>query len=102
MVQQIQPSCSECKNCDQVSVKVCSRAECQYLCYHMYSCDQQCYDYSNGHICKHIHRAHSLWLQSNDIDDDSFFCAEDNGESHVESDSPLEIAESTNDTCIGK
>ena len=27
---------------------------------------------------------------------DSFFCAEDNGENHVESDSPLEIAESVN------
>ena len=31
---------------------------------------------------------------------DSFFCAEDSGENHVESDSPLEIAESVTDTCI--
>ena len=26
----------------------------------MYKCDERCYDYGNGHICKHIHRVHSL------------------------------------------
>ena len=26
----------------------------------MYSCANQCYDYTNGHICKHIHRVHSM------------------------------------------
>ena len=32
--------------------------ECEYLCYHMYQC--QCYDFKNGHICKHVHRVHSM------------------------------------------
>lgn len=31
----------------------CTTPQCKGLCRHMYSC--QCYDYSNGHICKHIH-----------------------------------------------
>ena len=26
----------------------------------MYTCDSRCYDYGNGHICKHVHRVHSL------------------------------------------
>ena len=26
----------------------------------MYTCS--CYDYNNGHVCKHIHRVHSLLL----------------------------------------
>ena len=38
-------------------VHVCMMEECEYLCYHMYQC--QCYDFMNGHICKHIHRVHS-------------------------------------------
>ena len=31
-----------------------------FLCRHMYTCDDRCYDYGNGHICKHIHCVHSL------------------------------------------
>ena len=41
---------------------MCTEKECGYLCYHMYHCDNLCYDYSNGHICKHIHRVHSMRL----------------------------------------
>ena len=26
----------------------------------MYKCDDKCYHFNNGHICKHIHRVHSL------------------------------------------
>ena len=26
----------------------------------MYTCDKACYDFNNGHICKHIHRVHSI------------------------------------------
>lgn len=26
----------------------------------MYECDSRCFDNTNGHICKHIHRIHSL------------------------------------------
>ncbi len=47
--------------------EVCSCAECKHLCYHMYSCDQHCYDYNNGHMCKHIHRVHSIWLQQHQM-----------------------------------
>ena len=37
---------------------MCMMEECEYLCYHMYKC--QCYDFKNGHLCKHIHRVHSM------------------------------------------
>ena len=26
----------------------------------MYKCGSTCYNFNNGHICKHIHRVHSL------------------------------------------
>lgn len=55
-VQQILSSCSECGN----STSVCTTKECGFLCYHMYKCSSSCYDFNNGHICKHIHRVHSL------------------------------------------
>lgn len=31
----------------------CTKPECNNLCRHLYTCE--CYDYANGHICKHIH-----------------------------------------------
>ena len=34
----------------------CTKPECDFLCRHMYSCE--CYDYANGHICKHVHAVH--------------------------------------------
>ena len=27
---------------------------------YVYKCDKACYDFNNGHLCKHIHRVHSL------------------------------------------
>ena len=36
----------------------CKTLPCINLCSHMYSCT--CDDYHNGHICKHIHKIHSL------------------------------------------
>ncbi len=39
---------------------MCTKAECNQLCIHMYTCDKACYDFNNGHICKHIHRVHSI------------------------------------------
>ena len=46
-------------------------SECKKLCYHMYECDQLCYDYTNGHLCKHIHRVDSIrLLETNDLDKD--------------------------------
>lgn len=37
----------------------CHSDDCKPLCIHLYSCD--CYDAQNGHICKHIHRVHSIY-----------------------------------------
>ena len=28
----------------------------------MYKCDSKCYEFNNGHICRHIHKVHSLAL----------------------------------------
>ena len=36
----------------------CKTLPCINLCSHMYTCT--CDDYHNGHICKHIHKIHSL------------------------------------------
>ena len=33
---------------------------CGDLCYHLYKCDDMCFDYMNGNICKHLHRIHSM------------------------------------------
>ena len=48
--------CTEC----EAEGKICAATECNCLCIHMYRCDSKCYSYNNGHICKHIHRVHSL------------------------------------------
>ena len=48
-------SCSQC-----TTSLHCTAAECGFLCRHMYECDDRCFDYNNGHICKHVHRVHSL------------------------------------------
>ncbi|XP_065902962.1 uncharacterized protein [Dysidea avara] len=37
---------------------------CGGLCYHLYKCDDMCYDYMNGNLCKHLHRIHSLLVDS--------------------------------------
>ena len=52
-----------CNSCKDGSTTVCTKSECQFLCWHMYTCDQACYDYNNGHICRHIHRIHSTFSQ---------------------------------------
>ncbi|XP_065906337.1 uncharacterized protein [Dysidea avara] len=49
-------SCAECKS----ESRICTATECNCLCIHMYKCDSKCYAFNNGHICKHIHRIHSL------------------------------------------
>ena len=57
-------NCSRCE--DQVTV--CTNPECVFLCWHMYTCDTMCYEYNNGHVCKHIHRVHSVNVQKqNDV-----------------------------------
>ena len=37
---------------------------CGELCYHLYKCDDMCYDYMNRNLCKHLHRIHSLLIGS--------------------------------------
>ena len=49
-------SCDECVS----NSTTCTAVECNCLCIHMYKCDNKCYTFNNGHICKHIHRVHSL------------------------------------------
>ena len=57
----IHTSCPICSpSLSKQEVTVCTSPECHYLCPHMYNCDPTCYEYNNGHICKHIHRVHSL------------------------------------------
>ena len=41
---------------------VCYELHCLDLCRHMYTCT--CPDYSAGHLCKHVHRVHSIWLDT--------------------------------------
>ena len=50
---------SDCLLQDQI----CAAPECQFLCPHMYMCDAHCYDFNNGYLCEHIHRAHSLFSE---------------------------------------
>ena len=54
-------TCSVCSFTGELGLlPICTAPECQFLCVHMYNCDSTCYDFNNGHICKHIHRVHSL------------------------------------------
>ena len=53
-------TCAECTSSNFQEQLTCTQSECQFLCYHMYTCDSRCYAYTNRHICKHIHRVHSL------------------------------------------
>ena len=47
----------------------CKTLPCINLCSHMYTCT--CDDYHNGHICKHIHKIHSLCRTMNGHVNDS-------------------------------
>lgn len=51
-------TCQDCSSYERS--RTCTAPECTFLCVHMYRCDSKCYDFNNGHICKHIHRVHSL------------------------------------------
>ncbi len=44
-----------CSLCTSDADHVCTKDECGFLCLHMYKCSSSCYDYSNGHVCKHIY-----------------------------------------------
>ena len=60
LVIKVKDTCGECTDS-----KVCKRAESSFLCRHMYTCS--CYDYNNGHMCKHIHCVHLLQLISQTV-----------------------------------
>lgn len=96
LVKQIKVTCT---NCTEV---MCTQSECKQLCYHMYTCDEYCYDNTNGHLCKHIHRAHSVWLkmQTNQPD---YQCYESAGldDSESDIDDPLEFAENVRNLSTG-
>ena len=51
-------NCSTCTPGDPLH-PTCIREECRFLCRHMYKCDPLCYDFQNGHLCKHVHCVHS-------------------------------------------
>ena len=53
----------ECSAFSCNSRTMCKEPQCGFLCAHMYSCDKKCYDYNIGHVCKHIHRVHSMFHQ---------------------------------------
>ena len=50
--------CSICIPGDPLQ-PTCTKVECQFLCRHMYKCDPLCYDFQNGHLCKHVHCVHA-------------------------------------------
>ena len=52
----VKENCGDCEG----QPTLCTAQECGFVCWHMYKCDKACYDYNNGHVCKHIHRVHSM------------------------------------------
>ena len=55
----ISTTCPESSPSPHMTCSVTS-PECQFLCSHLYTCDKKCYNFDNEHICKHIHKVHSL------------------------------------------
>lgn len=44
----------------------CTEDECLYLCRHMITCT--CYDYQQGHLCKHTHKVKCLQVQHQHVE----------------------------------
>ena len=59
---------------------LCRSNDCLFLCHCMYTFT--CYDFLNAHVCKHIHRVHSLPLPvtNHAIQQESTVIEEDSGE----------------------
>ena len=55
----IATQCSKEPNC----VPQCTASECRFLCRHQVTCT--CWDYKEGHLCKHCHKVRAR------IDDES-------------------------------
>ena len=41
------------ESCEEDFTSVCTKSECQFLCWHMYTCDDACYDYNN--VCTYMY-----------------------------------------------
>ena len=46
--------CEQKPNC----IPHCQEQTCVYLCRHMLKCT--CVDYVQGHLCKHVHKVHTI------------------------------------------
>ena len=97
LVKQIKESWSECSSTTEASATMCTQSECKQLCYHMYTCGKYCFNYTNRNLCKHIHRAHSMWLKLRDPNNhcyfDLFYPNGSGAGSDSDFDDPLEFAE---------
>ena len=103
LVKQIKVSCAECSSTTEDIQTTCTQSECKQLCYYMYTCGMYCYDYTNGNLCKHIHRAHSVWLKLQDPNHQSSLQSASEGISDGDSDinDPLEFAENVRNPSSG-
>ena len=64
----------------------------------MYKCDDQCYDYNNGHMCKHIHRVHSMRVSESSYDDETTNSGLSGFEDGDSDSDPISYAESVRST----
>jgi len=98
--------------CDQCALdgSICTAPECGSLCIHMYKCGSACYSFNNGHICKHIHRVHSLLQLKQPLDEqtgpiENKHTTDDFGEVQHDSEDvkPMNViyADSALDSCTG-
>ena len=91
LVTKLKEECCDCAG--QPTLALCTRKECVFLCWHMYACDQACYDYHNGHVCKHIHRVHSATIHLQPTGQ-----AADNADS-MNFSSPFSLEDAPDDNC---
>ncbi|XP_065902011.1 uncharacterized protein [Dysidea avara] len=61
-------SCAQQPNC----VPHCQDPTCLYLCCYMMKCT--CIDYTQGHLCKHVHKVNTLLKHSSTAVDDDMDC----------------------------
>ena len=90
VVSKIASDCTRCRallsSSSSTQQVICTLEDCKFLCIHMYACDALCYDFNNGHLCKHIYRVHSLagpanisqedYYSEEEFDVDILSCAE--------------------------
>lgn len=69
----------------------CDEDGCCYLCRHMITCT--CYDYQQGHLCKHSHKVYNVYQQGQNFTNTTDEATEDHVISNPPSPSrePLQI-----------